>query len=58
MAHEWVKLASGRWQCRYNEACSCEDRKCHKCGWNPTVDNKRKQKQQRRFPNASKEERN
>jgi hypothetical protein len=32
-------------KCKYNPFVNCDDeyKKCHKCGWNPDVDKKRKE---------------
>lgn len=35
---EFEKDKNGRFICPWHaDAVSCEDRKCHKCGWHPMV---------------------
>lgn len=35
---DWKKEADNKYACRYNpEGCSCSDRQCLRCGWNPEV---------------------
>ena len=36
--HEWIKENDGKYACRYNpQGCSCSNRRCLDCGWNPEV---------------------
>lgn len=39
---EWVQEKDGKYKCPYNYACSCYNRYCDTCGWNPKVAEKRK----------------
>lgn len=41
MDHEWKKLENGQFECRYNDACSCNVPNCGNCGWNPEVARRR-----------------
>lgn len=37
--------------CKYNMAVSCTDHKCENCGWNPEVDEARREKTRERVRN-------
>ena len=41
MDHEWKILKNGQFECRYNDACSCNVPNCESCGWNPEVARRR-----------------
>lgn len=40
LSYDWKGFKRGNqtaYVCRYNSECSCIDRNCAKCGWNPEV---------------------
>ena len=42
---EWKKERDGKYACRFNpEGCSCSNRRCQDCGWNPKVAQERSRK--------------
>jgi hypothetical protein len=40
---------SAKWACPYNEGVSCTTRKCVGCGWNPSVDRRRREQMMSRM---------
>jgi hypothetical protein len=38
------KAENGNYVCPHNPSCECEAPKCHKCGWNPEVTDRRLKK--------------
>jgi hypothetical protein len=42
------RASNGKYICQYNPECECEELKCSKCGWNPSVSARRQRVQRER----------